>query len=151
MTTDPIKALVEAAQEFVRKVEAGEAKSTRSYNQFKAALATLKPMADVVMVPREPTEEICNKLRAVLPELFDTSDDTLREIYIDMFAAASPSASTGKDGRVERVARAICRENCAFVGEKPCFEVEGAWPNPNCQEPGCHAQATAALAAIGER
>jgi hypothetical protein len=31
--------LKEACQEFVRKVEAGEAKSTRSYQQMKAALA----------------------------------------------------------------------------------------------------------------
>jgi predicted nuclease with TOPRIM domain len=33
------KALEEAAREFVRKVEAGEARSTRSYAEFKAALA----------------------------------------------------------------------------------------------------------------
>lgn len=58
-----------------------------------------------------------------------------------------PAAPASPD--IEIVAKAICRENCAFIGEKPCFEVEGTWPNPNCQEPGCHAQARAAIAAIG--
>ncbi len=32
-------ALLEACQEFVRKVDAGEARSTRSYKQLKAAIA----------------------------------------------------------------------------------------------------------------
>ena len=48
----------------------------------------------------------------------------------------------------EKVARAICAEKCAFMGEPPCYSVEGEWPNPNCSEPGCHAEAQAALAAL---
>lgn len=48
----------------------------------------------------------------------------------------------------ERVARAICAEKCAFMGEPPCYSVEGEWPNPNCSEPGCHAEAQAAIAAL---
>lgn len=48
----------------------------------------------------------------------------------------------------EKVARAICAEKCAFMGEPPCYTVEGEWPNPNCQEPGCHAEAQAAIAAL---
>jgi hypothetical protein len=37
---------------------------------------------------------------------------------------------------VERIARAICREKCAFYGDPPCFEMTGEedeelpWPNP---------------------
>ena len=50
--------------------------------------------------------------------------------------------------KLERVARAICAEKCAFMGEPPCYSVEGEWPNPNCQEPGCHAEAQAAIAAL---
>lgn len=37
-TQDDVDALVEAGQEFVKKVETGEARSKRSYAQFKAAL-----------------------------------------------------------------------------------------------------------------
>ena len=47
------------------------------------------------------------------------------------------------DGVVDRIARAICREQCAFMGEQPCWEVWGEWPNPDCDEPGCHALAKA--------
>jgi hypothetical protein len=54
---------------------------------------------------------------------------------------------------VDRVARAICREKCAFYGEPPCFTLEDddgnlvPWPNPHCDEPGCGALAVAALLA----
>lgn len=48
---------------------------------------------------------------------------------------------------IEAVARAICREQCAFFGEPPCFE-NGIWPQPDCNEPGCHALAVAAHRAI---
>jgi hypothetical protein len=54
---------------------------------------------------------------------------------------------------VDRVARAICREKCAFYGEPPCFTLEDddgspvPWPNPHCDEPGCGALALAALLA----
>jgi hypothetical protein len=48
----------------------------------------------------------------------------------------------------EKVARAICAEKCAFMGEPPCSSVEGEWPNRNCSEPGCHAEAQAAIAAL---
>lgn len=48
----------------------------------------------------------------------------------------------------ERVARAICAEKCAFMGEPPCYTVAIEWPNPNCSEPGCHAEAQAAIAAL---
>ena len=44
---------------------------------------------------------------------------------------------------IDTVARAICREQCAFHGERPCFELPGEWPNRNCDEPGCHALAVA--------
>ena len=50
----------------------------------------------------------------------------------------------------ERVARAICAEKCAFMGEPPCYSVEGQWPNPVCSEPGCHAEAQAAIDALAE-
>ena len=53
-----------------------------------------------------------------------------------------------RQDHIEAVARAICQENCACIGERPCYAVEGAWPNPNCDEPGCHAQATAAISAL---
>ena len=49
----------------------------------------------------------------------------------------------------ERIARAICAESCAFLGEQPCWKADGEpWPNPNCDEPGCHALADAAYAVI---
>ena len=54
----------------------------------------------------------------------------------------------------EAVAKAACRECCAFMGEPPCFEVTGdsgeelPWPNPDCDAPGCGAIADAALSAL---
>lgn len=53
-------------------------------------------------------------------------------------------------GDVETAARAVCRERCSFMGEPPCWEV-GAWPNEECDEPGCHALAKAAIAAWNRR
>jgi hypothetical protein len=53
---------------------------------------------------------------------------------------------------IEAVARAICREKCAFMGEPPCFVVmdgtEFPFPPETCSEPGCMAEAAAAIAAI---
>lgn len=50
----------------------------------------------------------------------------------------------------EKVARAICRERCAFYGEPPCFHVapdpEAESWNSHCNEPGCRAFADAAIA-----
>lgn len=55
---------------------------------------------------------------------------------------------------VDRMARAICRERCAYMGEPPCYDSAFAgnvlWPNPECDEPGCMAFAQAAAAAIAE-
>ena len=57
------------------------------------------------------------------------------------------------DAEVEAAARAICAEQSAFMGEPACWAVKGAdgcelpWPNPGCNEPGCHAVARAALIA----
>ena len=51
----------------------------------------------------------------------------------------------------EKIARAICREQCAFRGEPPCWQVSGEWPNPNCDEPGCHALADAVIEALKEK
>lgn len=49
----------------------------------------------------------------------------------------------------EIISRAICREQCAMYGEPPCFEVAPEdWPNPHCDEPGCHGLADAVLAAL---
>ena len=51
----------------------------------------------------------------------------------------------------ERMARALCQERCAFMGEPPCWEVApDDWPNPHCDEPGCQALAAAALACACE-
>ena len=56
-----------------------------------------------------------------------------------------------KAALVEKVARALCQEKCAFYGEPPCWGLDPAeyviepW-NPNgCDEPGCGALAHAAL------
>lgn len=49
--------------------------------------------------------------------------------------------------RIDHIARAICREQCAFYGEPPCWLVDQVWPNPTCEEPGCHALAKAAVEA----
>lgn len=43
----------------------------------------------------------------------------------------------------DAIARAICREKCAFYGEPPCWTI-GEWPNVYCDEPGCEALAIAA-------
>lgn len=51
--------------------------------------------------------------------------------------------------QIDTVARAICAEQCAVYGEPPCHRI-GPWPNPNCDEPGCVALATAAVEAMKE-
>jgi hypothetical protein len=56
----------------------------------------------------------------------------------------------------DKIARAICREKCAFYGDPPCFLLEdddgsaAEWPNPYCDEPGCHALAAAVVASLAE-
>lgn len=50
------------------------------------------------------------------------------------------------DAQIDRMARAICREQCAFYGEPPCHET-GDWPNEGCNEPGCIALARATVQA----
>ena len=47
--------------------------------------------------------------------------------------------------QTDRIARAICREQCAFYGEPPCWLGNKDWPNRQCDEPGCHALAEAAV------
>jgi hypothetical protein len=55
---------------------------------------------------------------------------------------------------IQVMARAICREKCAFMGEPPCFAVmDGSpftWLPETCCEPGCISEATAAHAALVE-
>jgi hypothetical protein len=54
----------------------------------------------------------------------------------------------------DRIARAICREQCAVYGEPPCFELEDdhgkpvPWPNEQCDESGCQALAAAVVAEL---
>ena len=56
---------------------------------------------------------------------------------------------------VDAMARAICAEQCAFMGEPPCWRLTDdetgeplPWPPEGCDEPGCMALAEAAAAAI---
>ena len=54
------------------------------------------------------------------------------------------------------IARAICREECAFYGEPPCFEMDDdgvpcPWPNPHCDGPGCFALAQAVAAELAKQ
>lgn len=70
-------------------------------------------------------------------------DDTKRA-----YLAALPGAGE------EQIAKAICRETCAFKGEPACFEVTGdqgeklPWPPETCDEPGCVALAMAVRACL---
>lgn len=49
---------------------------------------------------------------------------------------------------IDTIARAICSANCAYRGVTPCWSVHTdrsdamEWPNPLCNEPGCHSIAT---------
>ncbi|SCB51782.1 hypothetical protein GA0061099_102150 [Bradyrhizobium yuanmingense] len=55
---------------------------------------------------------------------------------------------------IDKIARTICQEQCAYRGEPACWKVlngepsEWAWPNPNCDEPGCMALAKAVVEAF---
>ena len=59
-----------------------------------------------------------------------------------------------RDEMIEKIAKGLCREKCACYGEPPCFTIVHAdgvpadWPAPECDEPGCMAEAVAALTAI---
>jgi hypothetical protein len=61
---------------------------------------------------------------------------------------------TPRQFAVAAVARAICRETCAFKGEPPCWTLANAheetiiFPPPTCDEPGCVALAEAAVVAF---
>lgn len=51
-----------------------------------------------------------------------------------------------KDETVEAVARAICAEKCAYMGEPACWSfTEESFPPATCDEPGCMSEARAAL------
>jgi hypothetical protein len=51
--------------------------------------------------------------------------------------------------RDEIAARAICAEQCAFMGEPPCWRIApDEWPNLQCDEPGCMALGRAVLAEL---
>jgi hypothetical protein len=55
---------------------------------------------------------------------------------------------------VNKVARAICAERCAFKGEYPCYSLAAAakgkkYPPETCDDPGCEALARAAVVAVG--
>lgn len=54
------------------------------------------------------------------------------------------------DAQIDRMARAICREKCAFYGDPPCWRI-GDWPHETCDEPGCIALARAAAEVMGEK
>jgi hypothetical protein len=56
-----------------------------------------------------------------------------------------------RDQLIETMARAMCQAKCAFLAEFPCWDsaYDGeTWPPSACDEPGCVAEATAALTAI---
>lgn len=56
--------------------------------------------------------------------------------------------------KLEEIAKAICREQCAFRGEMPCFEplfeddADDLGLSPHCDGPGCLALAEAVCAAL---
>jgi hypothetical protein len=52
---------------------------------------------------------------------------------------------------VEKAAKKICQEKCAFMGEPPCWDgpfMDEEFPPPACSEPGCLAEAEAACLAF---
>jgi len=50
---------------------------------------------------------------------------------------------------LDRVARAICAETCATVGEMPCWRVSHKWDGGRCDgEPNCRALAEVAIKAM---
>jgi hypothetical protein len=58
--------------------------------------------------------------------------------------------------KIDKVARAICRERCAFMGEPACWMITSIikgekFPAPDCDDPGCEALAMAALAAMEQK
>lgn len=60
--------------------------------------------------------------------------------------------------RVEKVAKAICAERCAYMGEPACWQLKEddrgnplPWPAPACDDPGCIAMAMAACAVDGPK
>jgi hypothetical protein len=59
-----------------------------------------------------------------------------------------------RDQMIEKVARALCAEKCAWACEPPCWAImDGSdyqWPPETCDEPGCMAFAYVAVAAMEE-
>lgn len=52
---------------------------------------------------------------------------------------------TPQAGGADAIARAICSAKCGYRGERACWSLPGAWPNPECDDPGCHVEARVAL------
>jgi hypothetical protein len=57
--------------------------------------------------------------------------------------------------RLNKVMRAICAEQCAFMGEPPCWSIAAAiegqeFPSKACDEPGCKALAEAVLSVLDD-
>lgn len=48
---------------------------------------------------------------------------------------------------IERIARSLCSARCAYRGVTPCWSSHTdradamEWPNPHCNDPGCHSMA----------
>jgi hypothetical protein len=65
-----------------------------------------------------------------------------------------PKALSNRDAEVETVAKVICAETCAFMGEPACFRHFDAagdplpWPPEGCCNPGCMALAEAVVAKL---
>lgn len=98
---------------------------------------------DPAEVRRSPSGWLCEVC-------YDEEREEDAPVFSDLPVAAPPEPT---DAEVEAAARAICAEQSAFMGEPACWAVKGAdgcelpWPNPGCNEPGCHAVASAALIA----
>ena len=122
--TDRIKALVDLGPELQKRYDSRSVMNPTgsillTYEEAPTILAAIEALTPIasgtsVVVPVEPTEAICEKLRAVLPELFDTSDDTLREIYIDMLAAspATPERILELEDKLERLGASLQLISC---------------------------------------
>lgn len=63
---------------------------------------------------------------------------------------------TERNPRIDLIAKAICAETCAFMGEAPCYRIYSEdgellpWPPAACDEPGCIILAMAVIAVDGE-
>lgn len=160
MTTDPIKALIDLEPELQISLKIAEAKNTAAIipRELRTILAAIEALTPIAAGTSVGNSVLLNDIRTIadtggrrIETAMDTCDKIVELIDMERQLGPSPSASTGKDGVVERVARAIAKVIGDDDWEKANYFINTADDTIQTTQDLYRDIARAALAAIGER